>query len=113
MIGAAALVPPNTSQPPRPNVSYTETPVAGSATADTSAMARLVQWVSGGPICQPGCGSKEEHPEPAPAHACSVKRVVVPRNREVPPTATTYGEDAGKLGGRLWPSSPLETVITF
>jgi hypothetical protein len=95
MIGAAALVPANSCQPVSPNVSYTATPVAGSATADTSAMARLLHRVSGGPICQPGCGSKAEQPEPAPPHACSVKRVVVPRIKEVPPTATTYGDAAG------------------
>src|SRR4029077_11641421 len=43
MIGAAALVPPKVSQPLVPSksrLSYTATPVAGSATADTSAIAR-------------------------------------------------------------------------
>src|SRR3954463_13979036 len=39
MIGEDALVPPKTSQPPAP-LSYTATPVFGSATAETSAMAR-------------------------------------------------------------------------
>ena len=46
MIGDATLVPPNTVQPPEPYESYTATPVAGSATAETSAIVRLVQPVS-------------------------------------------------------------------
>ena len=46
MIGEATLVPPNTVQPPEPYVSYTATPVAGSATAETSATVRREQPVS-------------------------------------------------------------------
>src|SRR6266568_2492526 len=49
MIGADALVPPKTSQPLDPwyrVVSYTETPVCGSATADTSASALPEHWVA-------------------------------------------------------------------
>jgi hypothetical protein len=46
MIGEATLVPPNTVQPPEPYESYTATPVAGSATAETSAIVRREQPVS-------------------------------------------------------------------
>src|SRR5262249_42871914 len=42
-IGAATLVPPTTSHPDSPNVSYTHTPVLGSATAETSATVRFRQ----------------------------------------------------------------------
>src|ERR1041385_4961659 len=46
MIGDATLVPPKTSHPLTPwyeRLSYTATPVLGSATAETSATARLLQ----------------------------------------------------------------------
>lgn len=44
--GADRLVPPTCTQPSWPMVSYTARPVAGSATAETSAVARVSQPVA-------------------------------------------------------------------
>src|SRR5205085_465124 len=70
MIGAEALVPPNTAQPLPPNVRNTATPVAGSATADTSA---TVLRGHPGSCCHGGFGDCAEQPEPAPFHAVSLQ----------------------------------------
>src|SRR5581483_1589685 len=96
MIGDATLVPPKIShEPPVPYVSYTHTPVLGSATAETSATLRREQLAS---VCHAGLASYALQPLPAPLHAVSVAfRVPVAVNccRLVPPTAVTYGDDAG------------------
>src|SRR5215469_11179126 len=115
MIGDAALVPPNTFQPPAWE-SYVATPVAGSATAETSATVRLEQPVSS---CQDGLGSYAEQPEPAPAmplgvtvphHTDSVQpRELLALVRVVPPTAVTYCEAAGY--STPYPASPELTVM--
>src|SRR5580704_8417039 len=89
-IGAEALVPPTSFHPPLPfEVSYTATPVAGSASAATSLSIRREQPVRPSAVCQDGWGSTVEQPDP-----------VQPREFEavlslVPPTATTFGEVAG------------------
>src|SRR5437762_13694449 len=98
MMGAEALVPPKTSQPDRPCVrvvSYTATPVFGSATADTSATARLPHPVTAG-FCALRIALSVEQPEPAPLHAASVQpRLFDARVSDVPPTAVTERDDAG------------------
>src|SRR4051812_3333714 len=93
MIGADALVPPKTVQPLPPKVRNTATPVAGSATADTSAM---VLWAQPGSCCQVGFGGCVEQPEPAPLQAVSVQpRLLDACRSDVPPTAVTNRELAG------------------
>src|SRR5690348_10808567 len=98
MIGAAALVPPNSSQPDcfaYAVLSYTATPVPGSATAATSATARLAQPVAT-PACPASAGLYAEQPEPEPLHTVSDQpRVPLARLRVVPPTAVTYRDEAG------------------
>src|SRR3954462_1560667 len=97
MIGAEALVPPKTSQPTYPWYdveSYTATPVFGSATADTSAVALRVHPVTA-LSCQTSAFDVEQ-PLPAPLHALSAQpRALEARRRCVPPTATTCEKDAG------------------
>ena len=96
-MGDAALVPPSTIQPPSPNESYTARPVFGSATAETSATVRWPQPVS---VCQLGLGMNG-----AAAAARVVPGALDPAARAarstdtrlVPPTPTTYCDDAGKL----------------
>src|SRR5947209_8641863 len=94
MIGVATLVPPNTSHPPEGYVSYTDTPVLGSATAETSVSIRLEQPES---VCQDGFEMYAEQPLPAPDQALSDQPRVVPDAlfRVVPPTAVTYCDDVG------------------
>src|SRR5487761_1719483 len=95
MTGVATLVPPTTTQPPAP-LSYSATPVFGSATADTSVVIRFAQP---GSCCQAGLGSYSEQPDPPPVQAVSAQPRVVLESRvsEVPPTEVTYGDDAGQL----------------
>src|SRR3954454_4344370 len=98
MMGADALVPPNTSHPETPPYgveSYTATPVFGSATAETSAVALFEQ-----PVLR--CHrfwfvAYFEQPDPAPLQAVSrqPRAVLVSLNNDVPPTATTVGKAAG------------------
>ena len=103
MIGAAALVPPTVPQPLKhlpPSAlrleqleSYTDTPVFGSATAETSATVRLAHPLS---VCQGGLASYFEQPLPAPFHTVSFHpRGLLSRLSVVPPTAVTYGDAAG------------------
>src|SRR5215831_12478742 len=98
MIGEATLVPPKTSQPdspPEAKLSKTATPVLGSATADTSASARLAQPVlnDAWPL---STAFRVEQPLPAPDHAVSVKpRELLARRNDVPPTAVTKCDEAG------------------
>src|SRR6266545_2083917 len=96
MIGADTLVPPALNQgPPRtPKVWYIATPVAGSATALTSATVRPEQPPS---VCHDGFGNTLEQPLPVPLHTDSVQpRALEERVSRVPPTAVTYCEEAGK-----------------
>src|SRR3954451_14704494 len=97
MSGADALVPPTTPQPakqlpssllmPVQFVSYTATPVFGSATAETSATVRRAHPVS---VCHDCFASYDEHPLPAPDHTLSDQpRAFDARDRLVPPTAVT------------------------
>jgi hypothetical protein len=82
-------------------VSYTVTPVAGSATAATSAIVRFEQPVS---CCHAGLATNAEHPLPAASldvvnQAYSFQpRVVAARVRFVPPTAVTVLNAAGDCG---------------
>src|SRR3954468_22509187 len=112
MMGAATLVPPNTSQPPppvRPKVSYTETPVDGLATAETSATVRRAHPVS---CCHDGLGMTPLQPDPAPLHTVSVKpRAEASRVSEVPPTAVTNCDAAGNSTPK--PLSPELTVMAM
>ncbi len=84
-------------------------PLAGLASADTSAVARIVQSVVM-PSWYCGCGSIVEHPEPPLSHAVSSQ----PRETEgslasvVPPAAVTSGSDDGH--STRFPVSPVETV---
>ena len=97
-IGEATLVPPKTVHPPEPYESYTATPVAGSASAETSATVRRTQPLS---VWKAGFASYLEQPLPAPSVADvdqtdSVQpRALLARVSEVPPTAVTHGELAG------------------
>src|SRR5215831_4846291 len=96
-IGAEALVPPTSFHPPLPlEVSYTATPVPGSASAATSLSIRLAQPGRPSAVCQDDCGSKAEHPEPVPWEPGAVFHTdsLQPREFEavtslVPPTETT------------------------
>src|SRR5215472_8727579 len=102
-IGEEALVPPTSFHPPLPLVvSYTATPVAGSASAATSLSIRLEQPGRPSAVCQDGCGSTVEQPDPVPSEPVAVFHTdsLQPREfeavlRVVPPTETTFGEAAG------------------
>ena len=70
--------------------SYTETPVFGSATAETSATASPEHWVT--EVCQDGLAFRVEQPLPAPLQAVSDQpRVLLALVRLVPPTPITSG----------------------
>src|SRR5262249_24951478 len=113
MIGDEALVPPYTAHPLKPNVWYTATPVAGSATAATSATVRIEQPLS---VCQAGLASTIEQPLPGPPKVlCQTDsdqpRALTSRTRAVPPTAVTYCDAAGYVTPKS--SSPeLATTAT-
>ena len=94
-MGDDALVPPRMIHPPS-YVLYTASPVFGSATAETSATVRCPQP---GSVCQLGLGLNALHPLPPSLQAPSTqpRAAVVDWTRLVPPTATTYCDDAGKL----------------
>src|SRR6185437_4367409 len=102
-IGEEALVPPTSFQPPLPlEVSKTATPVAGSASAATSLSIRREQPLRPSAVCQDGCGSTAEQPDPVPSPPTALPQAVSVQPREfaavvklVPPTATTFGEAAG------------------
>src|SRR5215469_7617630 len=103
-MGEDALVPPTSFHPPSPlDVSYTATPVAGSASAATSLSIRLEQPAGRlSAACQDGFGSTVEQPDPVPSEPGEVFHTdsVQPREFEavlrlVPPTETTFGEAAG------------------
>src|SRR5215475_6098542 len=104
IIGDEALVPPTSIQPPAPlEVSKTATPVAGSASAETSLSMRLLQPAGRlSAACHDGFASTVEQPEPVPSEPWLVFHTfsVQPREFEavvrlVPPTDTTIGEAAG------------------
>jgi hypothetical protein len=76
--------------------------VFGSASAATSLSIRLEQPGRPSAVCQDGCGSKAEQPDPVPSEPGVVFHTdsVQPREFEavlrlVPPTETTFGEAAG------------------
>src|SRR5579871_6038668 len=102
-IGEEALVPPTSFHPPLPLVvSYTATPVLGSASAATSLSIRLEQPDRPSAVCQDGWGSTVEQPDPVPSlpgvvfHTDSVQpRAFDAVLSRVPPTETTFGEVAG------------------
>src|SRR3954451_21874510 len=120
MMGEATEVPPKVSQPEWPwyaYESYTATPVAGSATAETSATARRLHTavMAGTADCHVGRASRAEQPDPAPSVAVvdqtdSVHpRVEASCVRRVPPTAVTKREAAGY--STRYPASPELAVI--
>src|SRR6185436_2580613 len=95
MIGAATLVPPITTNDDSVAElgANTATPELGSATAETSAIVRREHPVS---CCQLGLPYTPLHPLPAPLHTNSDQpREFVSVNSDVPPTATTCGDEAG------------------
>src|SRR5215467_1390199 len=114
MIGDATLVPPKTSQPltpPDAKLSKTATPVFGSASADTSATARLAQPVLN-EACPDSTGFFVEQPLPAPDQAVSDQpRELFARVSEVPPTAVTKCDDAGNCTPN--PLSPVLAVTAM
>ena len=87
--------------------SYTDTPVAGSATADTSARALPEHWVA--EVCHEGLAFRVEQPLPAPLQALSVQpRELEAFDNEVPtrhhvhtvvrtPNGGDYGTDLLRL----------------
>ena len=90
-----------------PKVTLTATPVFGSATAETSALALRAHWVAA--VCQAGFGLTVEQPLPAPLHAVSFQpRALASRVSEVPPTATTCESEAGYSTPK--PPSPVLAV---
>src|SRR6266496_2740500 len=90
-----------------PKVWYIATPVAGSATALTSATVRPGQPRS---VCHDGLGITMEQPLPVPRQTVSAQpRRLVERTRRVSPTAVTYCDDAGNESPR--PESPTAAVI--
>src|SRR5215469_15663436 len=108
MIGEETLVPPKTSQPDTRYESKTSTPVFGSATAETSAMARRLQCaVMFAIFCQLGCASTVLQPLPAPLQALSTRGEI--DVSDVPPTEVTKGDAAGYCGPK--PLSPELAVM--
>ena len=85
-------------------------PLAGSASAETSATVRFAQPAS---CCHAGFGSSVEHPLPAPDQVFSVqpRAVLAALVSVVPPTAVTYWEDAGQLTPN--PESPEDAVTAI
>jgi hypothetical protein len=82
--------------------------VAGSASAEMSAMARSSQLVDR-PCWKSGFGSYGEQPLPPSAHASSpYPRGELSEVSVVPPTATTWGLVAGQLV--TLPASPVLAV---
>ena len=108
-IGAEALVPPNTQKqfgcvhvsagPGEFGIgvlSYTSTPVFGSATAETSASERRMQCTPDLSVCHAGFETNELQPLPVPDHAVSLNfRAFVERINDVPPTQTTVENEHG------------------
>src|SRR3712207_567657 len=100
--GAAADVPPPRNQPPTDS-EYAPKPAFGSAIAATSGTRRRVP-VTFRPLCHDGRGSVADSPPPlayplnvpvrGSLHAVSFHAPSVPVSL-VPPTATTYGDEAG------------------
>src|SRR5262249_22255992 len=90
-------------------VSYTAGPVAGSATAETSATDRILQPLS---FWKLGFEKFALQPLPPLFHAPSAQPRAVPGDwvRLVPPTESTFGADAGKL--MPYPLSPEAAVIS-
>ena len=78
-------------------MSYIATPLAGSATIDTSAIERFAQP---GSRCHDGLTIIVLQPLPEPLHALSSqpRALLELRVRVVPPTAVTCGDAAGKTG---------------
>jgi hypothetical protein len=101
IIGAATLVPPTTTHAlvVADEGPYTATPVAGSATALTSATFLIVHPVELATEACHGISAKNVlHPDPDPAQADSLQPLLLlALVNEVPPTAITVLEEAGKL----------------
>src|ERR1043166_3674711 len=119
MIGDATLVPPNTSHAAGSSLpemstagANTATPVAGSATAATSATMRVSHPVS---CCHDGFGARMLQPLTELIHADSVQpRLLLAVASEVPPTAMTNSDDDGNCAPWPKPTSPvLATIAMF
>ncbi len=111
--GLAALVPPSTDQPdPDGPLLNTATPVCGSAIADTSENARIAHVVLAG--WYGGLAKLPLHELPPPPQATSAKpRGVLAVISEVPPTAMTLLDDAGKFAACSKPWSPVDAKIAM
>src|SRR5205814_1744407 len=113
-IGEETLVPPRTIHPLRPTdgvLSYTQTPVLGSATAATSATVRRPHPAS---CCQSGFAMYTLQPLPEPLQTVSTalrSPVLVAWLSVVPPTAIVYPEAAGN--STPYPASPALTVTAM
>ena len=105
--GAARLVPPIWNHPVAPPWPGTgvdvkiAVPVVGSASAETSATARWLPHPAApaAVACHEAARKRELQPLPAELQADSPPYEPSARRfRCVPPTATTFGNDAGKAG---------------
>src|SRR5438067_1634225 len=106
-VGEARLVPasmnPPASEPVQrasagspPAFIYTQKPLVGSA---SEAMSGTSRWLLFGPCdatpaCQEGSHSYVDSPPPDPLHPTGAD-VLPAAGSDAPPTATTYGDDAG------------------
>src|SRR5579884_952712 len=109
MIGEDALVPPTWTPPGSPKVSNTKTPVFGSATAETSETAFLLQFVRLD-TCQDGLVTNLLQPPPAPSVELVFQSVSLPLEFSVvPPPPITVWQTAGYSTPR--PPSP-ELAVT-
>src|SRR5919199_391937 len=113
-IGELALVPPTVNQPAwfcSLTLSKTETPEAGSASSDTSGVARLPPQVTcaycGNDRCAEVAVSKALQPPPPLLQPVSPVKAPPLKCSVVPPTEITFGEADGYSAGR--PASPEDT----
>src|SRR6266404_542408 len=97
--GEETLVPPKTNQPLNPwheVLSYTETPVLGSASNEKSGAERCVVSALAMPTCQLGIDSYLLGPPPLPLQPVSLLKVPLELSFTlVPPAETTKGETLG------------------
>src|ERR687885_1508875 len=113
-IGELALVPPTVNQPAWPcsrKLSKTETPEAGSASSDTSGVARFPPQLACAYCEKDDCAevANSNALQPPPPLLQPVSPVKAPplKCSVVPPTEITFGEADGYSAGR--PASPEET----
>src|ERR1700760_2478750 len=113
MNGAPTLVPPNATQPFSAELK-TATPTEESARNETSGIARPCVPQRSATFCQPGTPTMSLQPFPEPFQTASPqpRGLVGSAVRLVPPTAVTYGEEAGNWTWPI-PRSPALAVIAI